>query len=148
VRTRTSTLILVAGALLATSTTAWAQRGPQEGAGQATRERQMEQMQDRERIAAPDRLQTLDQDRPKLQDKDQDRDRDQDRIRDRIHQTEVFGYQLMTEQERTRHQEQLRVAASEQERDQIRAEHREEMLKRAQERGIELEEPELEEPEE
>lgn len=50
----------------------------------------------------------------------------------------IFGSQLMTEQERVEHRQRMRNAASDEERQQIRAEHHERMQQRAQERGVEL----------
>lgn len=82
-------------------------------------------------------------------DRDQDRTRDQDRIRDMTQQSEparervqaeerVYGFQLMTEQERNEHRMRMRNARTEQEREQIRAEHHERMKVRAKERGVTL----------
>jgi hypothetical protein len=48
---------------------------------------------------------------------------------------------MMTEQERLQYQERMGSAGSEAEREQIRAQHQEEMMKRARERGVKLEEP-------
>lgn len=107
-------------------------RDPASAAAQ-DRDRDQDRRQDQER--EPDR------DRRQDREHEPDQDRDRDRDRDRVHQDEIFGSQLMTEAERTQYREQMRTATDEQERAQIRARHREEMLQRAQERGVKLEEP-------
>jgi hypothetical protein len=160
---------VLAGLLVAGSTSVLAQQkgeGPGPGAertGQSTQERQQERVQDRERISNPDRLMVdqqdrdLDQDRDRDQDRDQDqlkdqdqdrdrdqdqtKDQDQDRDRDRIHQDEVYGAELMTEGEMSGYRAQIQNAASEQERQMIQARHREEMQVRAREKGVELKAP-------
>lgn len=50
----------------------------------------------------------------------------------------VYGAQMMTEQERNEHRAALRAAKNEQEREQIRRTHHEQMQKRAKERGVTL----------
>ena len=47
----------------------------------------------------------------------------------------IFGSQLMTEQERVEHRNAMRSARSDEERAAVRAQHHEQMLQRAQERG-------------
>lgn len=138
---------VLAGLLVAGSTSVLAQQkgeGQGPGAdrtGQSTQERQQERVQDRERISSPDRLMLDPQDRDRDQTKDPLKDRDQDRDRDRIHQDEIYGAKLMTEGEMLRYRTQIQNAASEQERQMIQTKHREEMRVRAREKGIELEEP-------
>ena len=152
---------VLAGLLVAGSTSVLAQQkgegqGPgAERTGQSTQERQQERVQDRERISSPDRLMLEQQDRDRDQTRDQlkdpdqlkdqdrlrDQDQDRDRDRDRIHQDEVYGAELMTEGEMSRYRAQIQSAASEQERQMIQAKHREEMQVRAREKGVELEEP-------
>jgi hypothetical protein len=78
---------------------------------------------------AQDQLKTQDQLRTQDMDKDQDRLRDQDR-------QYIFGYELMTDQERNAHRERMLAAKTLQERDRIRAEHRVQMEARAKERGV------------
>ena len=51
---------------------------------------------------------------------------------------QIYGSQLMTEQERNEHRNRMRNAANAEEREQIRKEHHERMRKRAAEQGIEL----------
>ena len=50
----------------------------------------------------------------------------------------AYGWQLMTEEERLQHRERMHSAKSYEEQEQYWQEHREEMLKRAKERGVEL----------
>lgn len=54
----------------------------------------------------------------------------------------IYGQQLMTEQERAEHREQMRNLRTEEEREAFRQEHHERMQQRAEERGVTLpEEP-------
>lgn len=100
------------------------------GAGAA-----LAQDQDRNQLRTrdPDRLQTPDRGRTQ----DQDRLRTQDQVRD----GDIYGYQLMTQQERDEYRARMRAAATQQERDRIRAEHHVQMQARAHERGVTLPEP-------
>ncbi|MFP4611718.1 MAG: hypothetical protein ACLFQT_11925, partial [Thiohalophilus sp.] len=50
----------------------------------------------------------------------------------------IYGQQLMSEQERAEHREQMRNMESEEEREAFREEHHERMQQRAEERGVEL----------
>lgn len=52
--------------------------------------------------------------------------------------TQVFGWQLMTPAERDAYRIRMRAAKTPEERARIRAEHHQEMLKRAKERGVTL----------
>lgn len=74
------------------------------------------------------------QDQLRTQDKDMDKDQDQDHLRDQD-RLYIYGYELMTDQERNAYQERMRAAKTLQERDSIRAEHRVQMDARAKERG-------------
>lgn len=86
---------------------------------------------------AQDQLKTQDQLRTQDKDmvKDKDMDKDQDRLRDQD-RLYIYGYELMTDQERNAHRERMRAAKTLQERDRIRAEHRVQMDARAKERGM------------
>lgn len=53
-------------------------------------------------------------------------------------QEQIYGSQLMTEQERMEYQDRMRNSSTEQEREQIRKEHHERMKERAKERGLTL----------
>lgn len=70
---------------------------------------------------------------------DQDRTRQQDQTKDRIQdrtQDRIYGSQMMTPQERQEFRSRMRSANTDQEREQIRAEHHERMKVRAKERGV------------
>lgn len=54
---------------------------------------------------------------------------------------DIYGYQLMTERERTEFRQRVRAAGTEQEREQIRSEHHAQMQVRAKERGVTLSGP-------
>jgi hypothetical protein len=56
---------------------------------------------------------------------------------------DIYGYQLMTERERTEFRERIRAAGTEQEREQIRSEHHAQMQVRAKERGVTLSDPRI-----
>ncbi len=53
-------------------------------------------------------------------------------------QEEVYGWQLMTEQERVEHRETMRSLKTQEEREAYRKAHHEKMQKRAEERGVTL----------
>lgn len=53
-------------------------------------------------------------------------------------QIQVYGSQLMTQQERVEYRAKMRAAKSAEEREQIRKEHHESMKERAKERGVAL----------
>jgi outer membrane murein-binding lipoprotein Lpp len=53
-------------------------------------------------------------------------------------QKQVYGSELMTEQEREEHRSKMRAAETDEEREQIRSEQHERMKKRAKERGMTL----------
>ncbi len=59
---------------------------------------------------------------------------DEERARD----SEICGYQLMTERERTHYRERLQRSGGSEELERIRSEHREQMQARARERGVVL----------
>ena len=75
-------------------------------------------------------------------DKDQDRTRDQDRVqtqdKDQIQDRQIYGSQLMTQEERSAYRAQMRNAKTAQEREQLRKEHHERMKVRAKEKGVAL----------
>lgn len=51
---------------------------------------------------------------------------------------QIYGSQLMTQQERNEHRDRMRTAKTAEEREQVRNEHHERMKARAQERGVSL----------
>jgi hypothetical protein len=68
---------------------------------------------------------------------------DQERARDQVatetqEQEQIFGSQMMTEQERTEYRAKMRAATTAEERERIRKEHHEQMKARATERGMTL----------
>ncbi len=64
---------------------------------------------------------------------------DQERARERVQtQEQIYGSQLMTEEERTAQRDKMRAAKTAEEREQIRDEHHERMDERARERGVAL----------
>ena len=69
---------------------------------------------------------------------DRTQDQTQSQTRQTIRDRDIYGYQLMTPQERSEYRQRMRAAKTVQEREQIRAEHHEEMQKRAEARGITL----------
>lgn len=81
-------------------------------------------------------------------DQDQLREREQTRDQDRIHQSDatadgepMYGSELMTEQERSRYQQRLQLAASDAEKTQLKAKHQAMMQKRAKQLGVDLPPP-------
>jgi len=60
---------------------------------------------------------------------------DQERVQT---QEQIYGSQLMTQQERAEQRDKMRAAKTAEEREQIRKEHRERMEQRAKERGVTL----------
>lgn len=81
------------------------------------------------------RDQTKDQTQLRDQDKTKDQTRDQTRLRD---QDQIYGSQLMTEQERMEHRNKMRSLKTYEEREAYRLEHHKEMQKRAKEKGVKL----------
>lgn len=68
-----------------------------------------------------------------------DQERSQERLASETQGKEqIYGSQLMTEQERAEHRDKLRAAKTAEERERIRNEHHEQMNVRAQERGVTL----------
>lgn len=68
---------------------------------------------------------------------------DQERTQQRLasetpEQEQIYGSQLMTEQERAEYREKIRAAKTAEEREKIRNEHHEQMKERARERGVKL----------
>ena len=72
-----------------------------------------------------------------VQQQDRLRDPSQNLDRDST-QTQVYGYQLMTDEERTAYRNKMRNLRTQQEREAFRLEHHQLMRQRAAERGIEL----------
>lgn len=126
---------VLAIALFTVSASGLAQHGPQQRPGaDRPRPSQTEQAYDRDRMQGRDRVDQ--QERQKAQ--DEVKTMAQARQSDR----DIYGYQLMTEQERLEYRQQFEKAKTNEERQQIIAEHREKMQARAKEQGLDLEETE------
>lgn len=101
-----------------------------------------DRLQNRDRDRVVDRDRVIDRDRSMAQDRDTTQQRDQAQDRDRIHADgtgrTIPGATLMTEEERAQYRNRLSNAETEQEREQIRAEHRAMIEERAKSRGVEI----------
>lgn len=69
---------------------------------------------------------------------DQTRAQDQTKTQDQIRDQDIYGYQLMTPQERDAHRSKMRSAKTAAEQERIRADHHKQMQARAKERGVTL----------
>ena len=147
-RTRTFVATLFAAALIAAPAAGLAGQGQGQRQGadrQAPQHRAQAERGQRDmgadRMRLHDRAGTADQDRIH----DQDRVRDQDRIHAPVGTQQdannIYGYKLMSEDERNAYQERIRKAGSQLEREQIEAQHRHEMQVRAAAKGVTIEEP-------
>jgi hypothetical protein len=58
--------------------------------------------------------------------------------RQRIRDRDIYGYGMMTPQERNEYRQRMQQAQTAEERERIRAEHHERMKERAKERGVTL----------
>lgn len=139
--------LLIAATLLAASVTGLAQKKsqnrPQTHQSQPVhQERTFDQgrAQARDRADQKDQKQARDEADQKVQKQDQDRAKTKDQAQTR--DQDIYGYQLMNEQERNNYREQLKLAETNEERLQFTAEHREKMQARARTSGIDLEETE------
>ena len=72
------------------------------------------------------------------QTRDQTLDQTREQTRDRIRDREIYGYQLMTPQERNQYRARMRAAKTNEERVRIRSGHHALMQERAKERGVKL----------
>lgn len=77
-----------------------------------------------------------DQDRDRDQDKTQMMDRDQDRQKIQDQDKMIYGYQLMTVEERAQHRAKMQSLNTAEEREAYRQQHHKEMQARAKERGV------------
>jgi hypothetical protein len=126
---------LLCSALVAAPAIASAQQSGNRNGAEAQQRAQVERSQ---RDLDRDRL----RDRDRITDPAQDRDRIQDRTHapDEAKQAEerVYGHELMTDAERLAYQERLKNAATAEEREQVMAQHREEIQVRARNRNIQI----------
>ena len=123
---------IVAAAILVTSVVSEAQDRGRGGRGQPDRAGPV----DRDRMKDRDQL----QDRRKAKDQDRVRDRDRLHVQDfsQLQDGEIYGSELMTARERNQYRERLQQAPNAEAREQVRAEHQQQMQLRAKERGVSL----------
>ncbi len=116
--------------------------GPHMGGGQGKREHVMDA--EELRIREKQRAKGQQQSRERQQVENQQQQGGQgkaagEQVQQQAHARDrIYGEHLMTEQERNMHQERIRAAKSDKERDQIRAEHRKMIQERAQKQGVDV----------
>lgn len=144
-KSSTAISILVASALAFTSMSTLAQQGHRGGAG-ADRAQQVDRDRTYDRDRMSDRDRAFDRDRARDRDRIEtpERDRDRDRIHDpaNLRDQDIYGNEFMSVQERNEYREQLRLLGSEAERQQLQAQHREQMNERARALNLDIEEAE------
>ena len=127
-------VVLAAVALSMTSAYGFAQgKGGRSG---AARQQQVNPPRSYDRDRQQDRQQNRQEDRNGAA-RDRDRDRDRLHVEDPSGQ-QIYGSELMTEQERNQYRQRLQAAASAEQQAQVRAEHRQQMLERANQQGLDL----------
>lgn len=141
-KTQTTISLITAAALALTSFSAAAQGRQQGGPKHDPQDRAQvergqrdfdrDRMRDRDRVSAPER--------------DKVRDRDKDRVNAPEHakfgESEIYGQELMSVQERNQYREQLRLTESDPKaQTKFKAQHAEKMRTRAKEKGVALKEP-------
>ena len=125
---------LFASALVATPLAAVAQGNGNKGATDSQKRAQVERSQrdvDRDRLQTRDRTGVATHDRERIQDRTHAPD-------DAKQQEHMYGYDLMTEEERVAYRERLMKAKNAEEMEQIKAQHREEIQVRARNRKVEI----------
>lgn len=147
-RTTTFVTTLFAVTLLLVPLATMAQ-GQQRGGGRDQQQSQQRAQVERGQRDMGDRL----RDRGRITEPAHDRDRD--RVQDRTHapdeaqqaqhqvqaENQIYGYELMSEEERNQYRQRIRNAENRQEAEQIEAQHRHEMQVRAKNKGVQIEEP-------
>ena len=150
-RTLTTISMLTAAALLLASMTAVAQGRHGQGGAQAQDRAQVERGQrdfDRDRMRGRDRTTSPSQDRDRT--RDQDRTHAPDNASFGGHgkaygenSNGIYGGELMSVEERNQYREQLRLTESDPEaQTRFKAQHQEEMQRRAKAQGVVLDDPE------
>jgi len=140
-KSSTTISILVAVVLAFTSASSFAQQGQRGGAG-ADRAQQVDRDRGYDRDRMGDRDRTFDHDR--RQDRDRTDSPEQDRDRDRLQDPanlggrNMYGNELMTPEEREKYRNEFGGAETQEEREQIRAEHMATMQQRALQQGVDL----------
>ena len=145
-RTTTFVTTLFAVTLLLVPLATMAQ-GQQRGGGRDQQQSQQRAQVERGQRDMGDRL----RDRGRITEPAHDRDRVQDRThapdeaQQAQHQVQaenqIYGYELMSEEERNQYRQRIRNAENRQEAEQIEAQHRHEMQVRAKNKGVQIEEP-------
>ena len=130
-RTRLIVTALAIGALVITPALASAQQSGKQNSTEAKQRAQVERVQrdiDRERV----------RDRAGVAEHDRDRDQDRTNAPEDAKQAQqnIYGDDLMSDEERDAYRERIGNASSEQEREKLMAQHREEMQTRARNRNI------------
>jgi len=94
--------------------------------------------QDQDRMMDQD--QTMEQDQDRMMDQDRTMDQDQDRMmdQDRLRDQDVYGWKLMSQEERMEYRNTLRNMKTEKERARYRNEHHQQMQERARAQGLVL----------
>ena len=134
-RTRTIVTALAVGALVVTPALAFAQQsGNRTGNGTEAKERaQVERVQ---RYNERDRV----RERAGVAEHDRDRVQDRTNAPEGAKQAEhnIYGYDLMSDEERDAYRERIRNASNDQEKEKLMAQHREEIQTRARNRNIKI----------
>jgi Ni/Co efflux regulator RcnB len=131
---KTIVVTLFASALVAAPLAAVAQGNGNKGATDSQKRAQVERSQ---RDLDRDRLQT--RDRSGFAEQERNREQERTNAPDDAKQAEhMYGYNLMTEEERVAYRERLMKAESAAEKEQIKAQHREEIQVRARNRNVEI----------
>jgi hypothetical protein len=150
-RYRTAISVIVAALLAATSMSVHADPG-RDGGGAGDRDQQMDRDRDydRDRDRVQDHVSLDSRDRDRDRDRDQDHDKDQaqdrDRDRDRLHvndpmgmsDRDIYGSELMTQDELNQYRKKLANMDTVQAREQFQAQHEKQMLQRAKLQGKDL----------
>lgn len=146
---------VVAAVLALTSLSVVAGQGQGAGAGAGDRDQQMDRDRDFDRDRDMDRDMDHDFDRDRDMDRDRthdqlheggDQDQTRDQDRDRIHQddssalssAEIYGSELMTEEEMNQYRKKYQSMSAAEERKQFQAQHEEQMRVRALQQGKDL----------
>jgi len=139
-KTQTTISLITATALALVSLSAAAQGRQQQGGAQPQDRAQVERGQrdlDRDRMRDRDRATTPARD----QDRDQDRTNAPDNAK--FGDSDMYGSELMSVEERNQYREQLRLTESDPKAQaQLKAQHEEQMRARAKKQGVTVKEPE------
>ena len=154
-KTRFSVMVIMAVLLAVVSTSVLAQRqgGQQNRGGQAMRQQQVQRDRAFDRDRTAQRSQQVERGQKAGESRGdpdplRERDRDQLRDQDRTHQPEtatersdsepLYGNEIMTDEERSRYRERLQLAATDEEKARLKAEHQQMMQNRAGQLGVDL----------